>query len=61
MLQQKADKSWKIRITVNSFVWDFTPNEIGTRYFLTREEVERALKGGEGRWHTNESIKRAKK
>ena len=27
----------------------------------TREEVERALKGGEGRWHTNESIKRAKK
>lgn len=46
MLQQKADKSWKIRITVNSSVWDFTPNEIGTLYFLTREEAEKALKGG---------------
>jgi hypothetical protein len=43
MLQQKSDKSWKIRITVNSSVWDFTPNEIGTEYFLTREEAERAL------------------
>lgn len=43
MLQQKADKSWKIRITVNSSVWDFTPNEIGKRYFLTKEEAERAL------------------
>lgn len=49
MLQQKSDKSWKIRITVNSSVCDFTPNEIGTRYFLTREESERALKGGEGK------------
>ena len=43
MLQQKYDKSWKIRITVNSSVWDFTPNEIGTEYFLTREEAEKAL------------------
>ena len=43
MLQQKSDKSWKIRITVNSSVWDFTPNEIGTEYFLTREEAEKAL------------------
>lgn len=43
MLQQKADKSWKIRITVNSSVWDFTPNEIGKRYFLTKEEAEKAL------------------
>lgn len=43
MLQQKADKSWKIRITVNSSVWDFTPNDIGKRYFLTKEEAERAL------------------
>lgn len=48
MLQQKADKSWKVRITVKSVVWDFTPSEIGTRYFLTREEAEQALKGGEG-------------
>jgi hypothetical protein len=44
MLQQKADKSWKVRISVNSSVWDFTPNEIGTRYFLTKEEAEKALK-----------------
>jgi hypothetical protein len=43
MLQQKNDKSWKIRITVNSSVWDFTPNEIGTQYFLTREEAEKSL------------------
>jgi hypothetical protein len=48
MLLQKADKSWKIRITVNSSVWDFTPNEIGTEYFFSKEEAERALKGGEG-------------
>lgn len=47
MIQQKADKSWKIRITVNSSVWDFTPNEIGTKYFLTREEAERALERSE--------------
>ena len=43
MLQQKADKSWKIRITVRSSVWDFTPNEIGKIYFLTKEEAEKAL------------------
>ena len=48
MLQQKSDKSWKIRITVNSSVWDFTPNEIGTEYFLTREEAEKALERSEG-------------
>ena len=47
MIQQKADKSWKIRITVNSSVWDFTPNEIDTQYFLTREEAERALERSE--------------
>ena len=44
MLQQKADKSFKLRITANSSVWDFTPNEIGTRYFLTKEEAEEKLK-----------------
>lgn len=48
MIQQKADKSWKIRITVNSSVWDFTPNEIGTEYFLTREEAEKASERREG-------------
>jgi hypothetical protein len=44
MLQQKADKSWKIRISVRSSVWDFTPCEIGERYFFSREEAEKALK-----------------
>lgn len=44
MLTQKADKSWHLRITVNSSVWGFTPNEIGTRYFLTKEEAEEKLK-----------------
>ena len=44
MIQQKADKSWKFRITVNSSVWDFTPEKIGTRYFLTKEEAERELR-----------------
>lgn len=49
MIQQKADKSWKFRITVNSSVWDFTPDKIGTRYFLTKEEAEQALKEREGK------------
>ena len=44
MIQQKADKSWKFRITVNSSVWDFTPEKIGTRYFLTKEEAEQAIR-----------------
>lgn len=46
MLQQKADKSWKIRITVRSSVWDFSPDEIGVRYFFSKEDAENALKGG---------------
>lgn len=48
MLQQKADKSWKVRIIVNSLFWDFAPNEIGKRYFLTKEEAEKALKEKQG-------------
>ena len=44
MLTQKTDKSWHLRITVNSSVWGFTPNEIGTKYFLTKEEAEAELK-----------------
>ena len=43
MITQKADKSWHLRITVNSSVWGFTPNEIGERYFLTKEEAEKKL------------------
>ena len=48
MIQQKADKSWKIRISVNHFVYDITPDKIGKTIFLTREEAEAKLKGGEG-------------
>ena len=45
MLQQKADKSWKIRISVNSSVYDITLDEIGKNVFLTKEAAEQALKG----------------
>lgn len=45
MLQQKADKSWKIRISVNSAVYDITIDEIGKSVFLTKEAAEQALKG----------------
>lgn len=44
MLQQKADGTWKIRITRRSSVEDITPDEIGKTVFLTREEAERALR-----------------
>lgn len=43
MLQQKADKSWKIRITQESSVYDITVDEIGKTVFLTSEDAERAL------------------
>ena len=46
MLLQKADKTWKIRITVKSSVWDFSPSEIGKRYFFSKEEAEKALAEG---------------
>ena len=43
-IQQKADKSWKIRITHNSSVWELKIEDIGVRYFLTKEEAEEKLK-----------------
>ncbi len=43
MLQQKADKSWKIRITHNSSVFDITTDKLGKSVFLSREEAEKAL------------------
>ena len=33
MLQQKADKSWKIRITINHFVSDYTIDEFNNCVF----------------------------
>ena len=43
MIQQKADKSWKVRISHNSSVWDIILDAIGKEYFLSREEAENAL------------------
>lgn len=45
-LTQKADKTWKIRLTSSVFrsVFEITANEIGKTVFLTREEAEQALK-----------------
>ena len=43
MLQQKADKSWKIRISIRSSVYDVTLDEIGKTVFLAKEEAEKAL------------------
>ena len=46
MIQQKADKSWKFRVTENHSVQDYTIDKIGKTVFLTKEEAEKALKVG---------------
>ena len=46
MIQQKADKSWKFRVTENHSVKDYTVEKIGKTVFLTREEAEAKLKEG---------------
>lgn len=46
MIQQKADKSWKFRVTENHSVQDYTTDSIGKTIFLTKEEAEQARKGG---------------
>jgi hypothetical protein len=46
MIQQKADKSWKFRITENHSVQDFTVDKIGKTVFLAEEEAVQVLKGG---------------
>lgn len=45
LLTQKADKSWKIRLTSENFrtTFEITINDIGKTVFLTREEAEKAL------------------
>ena len=48
MLQQKADKSWKIRISHNSSVFDITTDKLGKAVFLTKEDAEEALKEKQG-------------
>lgn len=47
MLQQKADKSWKFRMSYHLGVGDYTLDELGKTVFLTREEAEAALKARE--------------
>jgi hypothetical protein len=43
MLQQKADKSWKVRVST-SYVSDYTLEDIGKRIFLTKEAGEENLR-----------------
>ena len=40
MLQQKADKSWKFRMSVDGSVIDFTIDAIGDYIFLTEEDAK---------------------
>lgn len=42
MLQQKADKSWKFRVTTK-YVSDYTLDDIGIYIFFTKEEAEKGL------------------
>lgn len=45
LLTQKADKSWKIRLTSENFrtTFEITINDIGKTVFLTSEEAEKEL------------------
>lgn len=45
MLQQKADGTWKFRISDGSSVWDRPMSAIGQTIFLSLEEAERRLQG----------------
>lgn len=48
-ITQKADGSFKIRLTNlrRKWVFEITPDKIGKTIFLTREEAERALERSE--------------
>lgn len=43
MIQQKADKSWKIRISNRFGTEDFKAGDVGKYIFLTKESAEEAL------------------
>ena len=43
MLQQKVDKSWKIRVSRNHAVYDYNLDDFSTRVFLTRDAAEEKL------------------
>ena len=49
-ITQKADGTFKIRLTNlrGKRVFEITTDEIGKTVFLSKEEAEKALKGGEG-------------
>lgn len=42
-LQQKADKSWKIRVTRNGSVADYTVDEFNKYCFLNKEDAEKYI------------------
>ena len=44
MIQQKADKSWKIRLSYRGRLSDFTVEDFGKNVFFTYEAAEKALK-----------------
>ena len=43
MIYQKADESWKFRVTRNFAVEDFKTEEVGKRVFFTVDEAMNAL------------------
>lgn len=43
MIQQKADKSWKVRISNRYGTEDFKAGDVGTYIFLSKEAAEEAL------------------
>lgn len=43
MIQQKTDKSWKVRISNRYGTEDFKAGDLGTYVFLTKEAAEEAL------------------
>lgn len=43
MIQQKADKSWNVRISDRYGTTDFKAGDIGKHIFLTKEAAEEAL------------------
>jgi hypothetical protein len=48
MIQQKANKSWKVRITVNSSVGDYELSDFGVYVFSTKQAAEEHIKTLEG-------------
>lgn len=40
MIQQKSDKSWKFRVTINSSVTDYTLDEVGKYIFFSEKSAQ---------------------